>query len=665
MLTNLHRILRCTLAKVTATATAIVTAAGLMVAVLPAMPAQAAPLGSAPDARNVRHFQTGTFKTLRWSAVSGATAYQVFIKHAKYHQHLPREWTLLRTVRRNYATVAVRPGQTRQFGVRAVGRVDGARKQVTAISSFGTISRPARLSDLTKVRRWRTLRSGRYYRGVAYEARRPRAKLHLRYARGTSSIRLIGQTGRGFGTVDVYLAGRLVKRVDFGQGRRNASKQLAVSVPRPSDGTITVVTRSRKPVRISAIGHTRPRTRARRTPAAPLAHRPASSFTIRGSGWGHGIGLSQYGAKAMADDGRNPAQILRHYYSGTQIDTAADNRLINVNVAYHWSSLGARLRALDAGAEVRVCAMRGASCAQSGIIRDSTAGSRTAGAISVWRTSAGDVRAMVTDERGQATRVTGDRLRIRWSGTDRLGGHGSVLRLENGREYRHGEMLVTGDGTSRLNAVVRMQLQSEYLRGVAEMPSSWDLDALRAQAIIARTYALRTGAGRKADCACHLRDSVVHQAYTGWAKESEGYGSRYGKRWVSAVNSTDGTVLTYRGALAGTFYFSSSGGHTLNSQDVWSSRVPYLQSVDDPWSMTSDNPNRSWSMGISQSRMASLFGLRDLYKVEVASRYAGGAVRSVRATASNGDSRTISGKADYMRSRFGLKSAWITSITAN
>lgn len=660
MLTTLHRLLRCTLTTVTA-----LTTAALIVAVLPAMPAQAASLGPAPDTRNVRHFQTGTFKTLRWSPVSGATAYQVFIKHAKYHQHLPREWTLLRTVRRNYATVAVRPGQTREYGVRAVGRADGARKQVTAIRSFGTISRPARITELVKVRRWRTLRAPRYYRGVTYEARRPRAKLHLPYAKGTSSIRLIGQTGREFGTVDVYLDGRFVRRVDFSQGRRNASKVVAVSVPRPRNGTITVVTRSREPVRISAIGHTRPRTRARRTPAAPLAHPPASSFTVRGSGWGHGIGLSQYGAKAMADAGKSPAQILQHYYSGTRIDTKPDDRSIDVNVAYHWSSLVARLRALEAGAEVRICAVRAGGCAQGAVIRDGSAGSRTAGAISMWRTRTGDVRARVTDERGRVTRVTGDRLRIRWSGTDRLGGQAAVLRLENGREYRHGQLLVTGDGTSRLNAAVRMQLQSEYLRGVAEMPSSWDLDALRAQAIIARTYALRTGAKRKGDCDCNLRDSVIHQHYTGWAKESEGYRSRYGKRWVSAVNSTNDTVLTYGGALAGTFYFSSSGGHTLNSQDVWSSRVPYLQSVNDPWSLTSDNPNRSWSTGISQARMASLFGLRDLYKVEVTSRYAGGAVRSVRATASNGDTRTISGKADYMRSRFGLKSAWITSIAAN
>lgn len=60
-----------------------------------------------------------------------------------------------------------------------------------------------------------------------------------------------------------------------------------------------------------------------------------------------------------------------------------------------------------------------------------------------------------------------------------------------------------------------------------------------------------------------------------------------------------------------------------------------------------------------------MFGLEDIYKLTITKRYDGGGVRSVTATASNGDTKTISGKADYMRSRLGLKSAWVTSIDEN
>ena len=397
--------------------------------------------------------------------------------------------------------------------------------------------------------------------------------------------------------------------------------------------------------------------------AAPAhgADGPPGFFTIKGSGWGHGVGLSQYGAKAMAEAGHSAHGILRHYYSGTAIGRAEDSRVISVNVRYQSRGFVARLRSLERGGRLNVCAMRGGRCVASHGITDSSAGSRTAGSIRVYRYR-DRVRARVTDQNGRARTVTGTRIRIRWSGTRYMRGDAAVLRMDNAREYRHGQMLVYRGGAGRVNAILRLRLQEEYLRGIAEMPSSWHYRALRAQAIIARTYALKTGAGRKSDCDCHLRDSVVHQAYSGWGKESEGTNARYGRRWVAAVNATDNRVLRYGGALAGTYYYSSSGGHTLNSQDVWSSRVPYLQSVDDRWSLTAANPNRSWSTRLSQSRASSMFGITKVLRVEVTSRYEGGAVRAVTAYGPR-RTKTISGKADYMRSRFGLKSAWISSIT--
>ena len=654
--TNRHRFTRCVVSVLTATVVAI----GLMSLV----PAQAAPLGQAPRVESPHRFQLRAIQTLDWSAVRGATKYQVFVKQAAFNRDLPRNWRHLKTTRASRTRIYVPQGATREFGVRAVGARNGTRHRVTAIRSFGTVSRPARLSAVGRSPRWNTVRNGALYRNVAYQARRPGATLWLRGVQDSTSIRLVGEAGPRFGIVDVYVGRSFLKRVNFGQRRHNADRGVYVNARGQRTGTIRLVSRSWKPVRISAIGHNRTRTNATRTPPAPIANRAARSFTIKGAGWGHGVGLSQYGAKAMADAGRSPSQILQHYYRGTKLSTVADNRLTNVNVGYHRSSLSARLRGLTAGAEVRVCAMVSGRCAAMKSVTDKTGGSGTAGLIRVDRIR-GDVRARVTDQTGKTRTLRGSTIRLRWSGTRYVGGDASVIRLDNGREYRHGQMVVNPDGSTRLNAVLRLQLQDEYLRGVAEMPSSWNMDALRAQAMIARTYALRTGAGNKGDCDCNLRDSVVHQAYSGWAKENEGRNAVYGKRWVSAVNSTDGRVLTYGGALAGTYYYSSSGGHTLNSQDVWSGKISYLRSVDDPWSLTSANPNRSWTTTYSQATMASLFGLRDIHKIDVTSKYAGGAARSVRATSSNGATRTISGKADYMRSRFGLKSAWMNSITEN
>ncbi len=652
-MTSKGLILRATLGSLTATAVAV--------SLLWVPPAHAGKLGSKPSVERIRHFQGGDFQKLRWSRVSGAQSYQVFVKDARFDEPLPRNWKLYRTVEGTKSRIFVPGGHTRQFGVRAVGGPNGMRRAVTRISNFGTISRPAGLSALARVRGWRTVRKNSLYRNAALEASRPRAKLRLPDARGSGSVRIVGEVGPRFGTVDVYVGKTRIKRVDLGRPRHDANRRILVRVRPARSGTISLVTRSQKPVRISAVAHTRPSTSATRRPRPPLSRPPARSFTFQGSGWGHGVGLSQYGAKAMADAGRSVRRILRHYYSGTTIATIADDKVLDINVGYHVPSLTVRLRALSRGAVAEVCTIARERCVKRVTIRDKRPGSRTAGEIRVTRVK-GDVRARVTHRNGDVSWLRGARIRVRWSGTRYLGGPASVVRMGNGREYRHGELLMTKHDKRLLNGIARMSLQAEYLRGVAEMPSSWNVDALRAQAIIARTYALKAGAQRGPICDCHLHDSVIDQAYVGWGKESEGRDAYYGRRWVSAVKSTNGRVLTYDGALAGTYYFSSSGGHTLNSQDVWSSTVPYLRSVDDKWSLNGANPNRSWSTTRSPASMESLFGLPSIHKITITKRYAGGAVHAVRATAVNGDTRTISGKADYMRTRLGLKSSWLTAI---
>ena len=125
-----------------------------------------------------------------------------------------------------------------------------------------------------------------------------------------------------------------------------------------------------------------------------------------------------------------------------------------------------------------------------------------------------------------------------------------------------------------------------YLVGVvlAEMPASFELEALKAQAVAARTYAWKaytTGGKHEDGSVC--TDSGCCQAYI----SEEDYLSKNGnwenlQRVRSAVYATSGQVVTYEGALIEAAYFSCSGGSTEDAQAVWSTALPYLQAVDSP-----------------------------------------------------------------------------------
>lgn len=216
--------------------------AALLVVLEPAAAAQAQTLGGAPRTHRVRHFQNGGFQHLRWSAVDGATSYQIFVKSAAYDQPLPEQWTLLKSVHGTRTTIYVRRGQTRQFGVRAVGSPAGSAYEVTGVSSFGTISRPPRVRGLRGVRRWQVVRNDRLYRGLAMQTRTPGASLRLRRAKGTSAVRFVAETGRQMGTVDVYVGRALLRSIDLGHRRHRYRTQFRVPVRPSRNGTVRVTT---------------------------------------------------------------------------------------------------------------------------------------------------------------------------------------------------------------------------------------------------------------------------------------------------------------------------------------------------------------------------------------------------------------------------------------
>jgi len=184
----------------------------------------------------------------------------------------------------------------------------------------------------------------------------------------------------------------------------------------------------------------------------------------------------------------------------------------------------------------------------------------------------------------------------------------------------------------------------EYLLGVVpgEMPKDWPLDALEAQAVAARTYAVANLVkGRAFD----LYSDARSQVYYGADAEAPGP--------TRAVTETRGQVLSYDGAPAETFYFSSSGGRTLSALDAFGLDVPYLVSVDDPWDETS--PNHRWQTQVlGAQELARRLGLAGAVTNVAYEAGTPGTPAAIRLTTTVG--ATAERRLSEVRNRLGLKS---------
>lgn len=149
---------------------------------------------------------------------------------------------------------------------------------------------------------------------------------------------------------------------------------------------------------------------------------------------------------------------------------------------------------------------------------------------------------------------------------------------------------ISADGAVRVTVLneagnLRQMTLSEYLTGVvlAEMPTDFEPEALKAQAVVARTYTCKRMEHNKHGAAAVCMDSGCCQGY----QDPEDYVNSGGKqdrveKIRSAVVSTDGLVLYYAGELIDATYFSCSGGYTEDAVAVWGQDVPYLQAVESP-----------------------------------------------------------------------------------
>ena len=380
-----------------------------------------------------------------------------------------------------------------------------------------------------------------------------------------------------------------------------------------------------------------------------------NEWIIVGSGWGHGVGLSQYGALGQALDGKSWQDILAHYYPGTNLSDSPSDKQITVGLSQDKTAVFVRLDKLsdDAQLEVSIDGNVVATLGSGTVIRVES------NSNAIVSSGGADGRA---EARGSGKKVSfrisaGSGLINTNSGTPDTNA-GSALATP-GHRYKYGILNVVyggdNDGRPDLYTSISMRLADEYLLGIGEMSSTWNKAALVAQVVASRSYGLgKLNSGLRGNCGCHIYNNATDQVYVGYSKESDA--------WRDAVNSAvtgsnQPAVLTFGGKAVTAYFASSTGGRTMSTMDAWGGNVSWSQSVDDNWSINARNPNARWGVRMSQSGMATALGLSNVQSIEVVERYSSGAAKTLVAKDSNGGSVTLSGRT--FQARMKLKSTYV------
>ena len=167
--------------------------------------------------------------------------------------------------------------------------------------------------------------------------------------------------------------------------------------------------------------------------------------------------------------------------------------------------------------------------------------------------------------------------------------NGGYVNAKN--KWYRGYLMIQNRG-QKLTVINDVPLE-DYLKGVvpSEMPSSWEIEALKAQAVAARSYAL-ANLGKRASLGFDLKDTPEDQAYGGASAETA--------KTNSAVNDTAGLVLTYNYKVIPAYYSASAGGQTINSKQLWGKDLPYIRSV--PSYDGNVQKKRAWSRYVTAWR---------------------------------------------------------------
>ena len=378
-------------------------------------------------------------------------------------------------------------------------------------------------------------------------------------------------------------------------------------------------------------------------------------FVFQGAGWGHGVGMSQWGAygQALADPGKPGEDIAAYYYPGSEPATMSDLSLPNDRLYALdnplWINLGSQITLLEftpVGGPLDLCLV-GDGAGPCPKPEHPHAGER-------W-----EFRRIARNEcgffhGGELQGTPGNcRAAISWPEAEgvrlRHGVERSKLCASLSNEvceYRHGEVKIRDDPVEIGFHVVLAVGLEDYLRGIAEILDHWEEAGVNeAQAVTARSYAAfkffqweteqrpanpNVDPGISADrmdrCWCHLYDDTRDMNYIGWAKETRSGG----ESWLDGVETTRDRALTYfdddeserftKGGIIQAFFSASSGGFTRSNRHgfftEWNGKAPavrewpYLARVEDPWDVDPDwgNPNASWERRVSASDVARWLG---------------------------------------------------------
>jgi stage II sporulation protein D len=362
------------------------------------------------------------------------------------------------------------------------------------------------------------------------------------------------------------------------------------------------------------------------------------TFNFTGSGYGHGVGMSQIGAKARAVAGESAAAILQYYFKDVEITPVVDTATIRVNIGHALKS--ATFSTTSPGTSLQ-------------IFSNDSLVAQVANKKRLTLTISPDFKSI----QGFNTTL----LTLRWSG-----GAVPVINFTNAgttERYRYGfiQIKVVKGALEVTNSLL---VHDEYLLGISEVSSSWPSAMLEAQTIASRSYALSKMGSIKASCDCHLYSHIADQNFVGFAKESE---ARFGKIWREAVlrtvvDTSTGLAIVSKGKPIQAYFFSSSGGATQSSADAWGGFTSYTQSVPDSASVDVKlNPRfASWKASSTQALVAKAFALPNVAQLEILSRNSAGAVTWIKATSLDGATITLRG--DTFRSRAKLPSPWFNHV---
>ena len=494
-------------------------------------------------------------------------------------------------------------------------------------------------------------------------------------------------------------------------------------------------------------------------PATKQAMRSYSSvsFTFKGSGWGHGVGLSQYGAKGLTELGAsfcsdtnscNSSEVVNYYFKDTSVkqlseislsspDIATANNALWVGLARNAKSINLTTLPSSSPPTLSIC--------QDGLPQvlgvqvfltsrgydpgtiDGAFGDKTSNALKNYQSSVGlSQTGTINDEtlnriksdansdgpcesefgplkiNGGATLnfihsngkcyYNGHPLAPKVSASCNIGiswSDGGRIRV-GPREHKHGVLKLRSKNVSSGFHVSLSVNIEKYLYGLAEMPSHWNVKALESQALVGRSYAVYQylkqnipsektdidaglSTSREAYCWCHIGSTASSQYYYGYLKEIAG------PNWVQAVNNTSGKVITYDGgytqsSVVQAFYSSSTGGKTNDNAVGFGSATawPYLQTVDDPWSVDNrvGNPKAAWSFDFSSYQLSKniLCGdtpcfdaVTDIYISSVAE--SGAALEVTMKGFKNGAAKSVTKSGRNIKSQLGFTSHYFKTTS--